>query len=110
MIFIVVKFTVNPEHSADWLTRVKEFTDATRGEPGNLFFEWSRSVEAPHQFVLIEAFESPEAGDRHVNSEHFRTAMGWMPQVIAKTPEIVNTEVPGVGWGRMAELAAANEP
>lgn len=110
MIFIVVKFTVRPEQSADWLTRAQAFTEATRNEPGNLFFEWSRSVETPNQFVLVEAFESGQAGERHVNSDHFKTAMSWMPEVIAKTPEIINVEVAGNGWGQMAELTPTSRP
>ncbi|OZM73068.1 antibiotic biosynthesis monooxygenase [Amycolatopsis antarctica] len=105
MILIVVKFTVRPERTDEWLTLVDEFTTATRGEPGNVFFEWSKSVENPNEFVLVEAFESPEAGERHVKSEHFTTAMSWMPDVIAETPKIVNVETPGTGWGEMAELA-----
>ncbi len=104
MIFIVVKFTVRPEHSERWLDIVSDFTRAVRQEPGNLFFEWSRSVDVPDQFVVVEAYESEEAGEAHVNSEHFKTAMSWMPDVIAKTPEIVNVEVPQQGWGEMAEL------
>ncbi|MBP2401290.1 putative quinol monooxygenase [Streptomyces syringium] len=104
MIFIVVKFTVRPERSDEWLTLVDDFTQATRQEPGNVFYEWSRSVDDPHQFVLVEAFKDARAGEEHVNSEHFRTAMAWMPDVIAKTPDIINVEVPGTGWGPMAEL------
>jgi len=107
MIFIVVKFTVRPDRGDDWLALVEDFTQATRQEPGNIFFEWSRSVDTPHQFVLVEAFESREAGEAHVSSEHFKTAMAWMPDVISKTPEIVNVEVPGNGWGHMTELAPA---
>ncbi|MFF7689095.1 putative quinol monooxygenase [Streptomyces syringium] len=104
MIFIVVKFTVRPERSDEWLTLVDDFTQATRQEPGNVFYEWSKSVDNPHQFVLVEAFKDARAGEEHVNSEHFKTAMAWMPDVIAKTPEIINVEVPGTGWGPMAEL------
>jgi quinol monooxygenase YgiN len=109
MIFIVVKFTVRPEQADDWLSMVEEFTQATRQEPGNVFFEWSRSVEKPNQFVLVEAFASKEAGGEHVNSEHFKTAMGWMPDVIEETPEIINVEVPQEGWSRMAELQPAGK-
>lgn len=104
MIFIAVKFTVRPEHSDTWLTQVGEFTRATREEPGNLFFEWSRSVDDPNQFVLLEGFAGPEAGEQHVNSEHFRAAMELMPDLIARTPDIINAEVPGDGWSEMAEL------
>ncbi len=105
MIFIVVKFTIRPERSDEWLSLVAEFTEATRGEEGNLFFEWSRSVDNPHQFVLVEAFRDGEAGGVHVNSDHFRTAISWMPDVVAQTPEIVNVEVPQDGWGQMGEVS-----
>ncbi|MFC7013709.1 putative quinol monooxygenase [Streptomyces viridiviolaceus] len=69
--------------------------------------KWSRSVHRPDQFVLLEAFESPEAGGTHVNSDHFKTAMAWMPEVIAAKPGIIHVEVPGTGWSEMAELTPA---
>src|SRR3954466_1165908 len=62
MIFIVVKWTIRPDWSHEWRALADEFTQATRNEEGNLFFEWSRSVDTPHQFVLVEAFASSEAG------------------------------------------------
>ena len=104
MIFIVVKFTIRPEQSRQWMTLVQDFTTATRSEPGNVLFEWSQSLDDPHQFVLVEAFASRAAGESHVGSEHFRAAMAWMPSVIARTPDIVNVEVAQDGWGAMGEL------
>ncbi|RJK98098.1 putative quinol monooxygenase [Vallicoccus soli] len=104
MIFIAVRFTVRPERSDEWLSLVEPFTTATRAEPGNLFFDWSRSVHDPHQFVLLEAFRDAAAGEEHVRSDHFREAVGWMPDLVASVPEIVNVEVPGEGWSRMAEV------
>jgi len=104
MIFIVVKFTIRPDRSDEWLSLVDDFTQATRAEQGNLFFEWSRSIDVPHQFVLCEAFRDGAAGGEHVNSEHFKAAMSWMPDVVAATPEIVNVEVPQEGWGQMGEV------
>ncbi len=104
MIFIVVKFTVRPELSEQWLSEVDEFTQATRAEPGNIFFEWSRSVETPHQFVLVEAFQD-DAAEAHVGSEHFKKAIGWMPDYVDRVPEIVNMTVPQDGWGAMGEVA-----
>jgi quinol monooxygenase YgiN len=104
MIFITVKWTIRPERSAEWLSLVEDFTQATRAEPGNLFFEWYRSVANPDQFVLVEAFADGAAGGEHVGSDHFKAAMAWMPDVVAEVPEIVNVEVPGDGWSRMAEV------
>lgn len=105
MIFIVVKFTIRADRSDEWLALADKFTQATRNETGNLFFEWSRNVDNPHQFFLVEAFASGHAGEVHVNSEHFKTAMTWMPEVIAETPQIVSVEVGQEGWGRIGELA-----
>jgi quinol monooxygenase YgiN len=104
MIFIVVKWKIRPERSDEWLSLVDDFTQATRSEPGNLFFEWSKSVDDPHEYVLVEAFESSDAGSAHVNSEHFKTAMAWIPDVVAEKPKIINVEVPQDGWSEMAEI------
>jgi len=105
MIFIVVKFTVRPERSEEWLTLVGDFTRSTRAEEGNIFFEWSRSVDDPNQFVLVEAFQNG-AAEAHVTSEHFTTAIGWMPDVVATTPDVVSVQgVVGDGWGKMGEVS-----
>ncbi|MDJ0382757.1 putative quinol monooxygenase [Streptomyces sp. G-G2] len=104
MIFIAVRFTVRREHADDWLTVVDDFTRATRAEPGNLFYDWSRGIEDPNQYVLLEAFADAAAGEAHVRSEHFRAGMAVMADAIATAPEIINVEVPGQGWNTMAEL------
>jgi quinol monooxygenase YgiN len=104
MIFIVVKFSVRPEHSDQWLERVEAFTRATRSEPGNLWFDWSRSADDPNQFVLVEAFRDGDAGAAHVGSEHFQAAIQTMASMLARTPEIINVEVPGTEWSLMGEL------
>jgi len=104
VIFIVVKFPVRPDRGQEWLSLVAEFTEATRAEPGNIFFEWSRSLDNPHQFVLAEAFRDREAGEAHVSSDHFKAAMASMPDALSETPEIINVEAPGNGWTAMAEL------
>ena len=110
MIFIVVKFTIRPDVADQWLTRVAPFTAATRAEPGNLFFEWSRSVEQSTQFVLLEAFRDRAAGEAHVHSAHFQAAMAWMPDAVAASPEILHVEVPGDSWSTMAELRPRTAP
>jgi quinol monooxygenase YgiN len=74
MIFIAAKFQVLPDHADAWPEIVADFTAATRGEPGCLWFDWSRSVEDPNQYVLIEAFRDDAAGAAHVQSDHFKQA------------------------------------
>jgi quinol monooxygenase YgiN len=101
--FIVVKFTTKPDWTDRWLNLVDGFTQATRREPGNLWFEWNRSVEEPHTFTLVEAFTDDGAGP-HVNSEHFRKALQDMKPALERTPSIVSRQVDGSGWDEMGEL------
>ena len=108
MIFIVVKFPVRPERSERWLTDVADYTAATRAEPGNIFFEWSRSADDPNLFVLVEAFQD-DAAAAHVNSTHFKEAVSWMADVVTDTPDIISVGgVPGDGWSKMSEVQRRN--
>ena len=103
MYLIVVKFKTRPEWTDRWMDLVAEFTVATRAEPGNLWFEWSRSVDDPATYVLVEAFTDDGAGP-HVNSEHFKKALVDLRQGVAATPQIVSQQVEGSGWDEMGEL------
>jgi quinol monooxygenase YgiN len=94
VIFIVVKFQVKPEWVDRWVELVTPFTEATRAEPGNLWFEWSRSLDDPATFVLVEAFRDGEAGTAHVSSAHFAAAMADLPRVLVATPKIISQTVP----------------
>ena len=96
MIFIVVKFPVKPEYTEKWLDLTRDFTEATRAEPGNKWFEWSRSVEDPNEFVLVEAFA------------HFAQAMTDMRPALRETPKIISRQIDGDSWGAMGELNIEN--
>ena len=104
MIFITVKFKVRPEHTDGWLDLVDEFTQATRNEPGNLWFEWSRSVEDPSEFVLVEAFKDDAAGGPRASPTTSRRASKRCGRRWSRRRRIVNFVVPGEDWSRMGEL------
>ncbi|MEU3457784.1 putative quinol monooxygenase [Micromonospora sp. NPDC006766] len=105
MIFITAKFRVLPEHADRWPQIAAEFTEATRAEPGCLWFDWSRSVDDPTEYVLVEAFRDDEAGAAHVQSAHFREAQRTLPPHLAETPRIVNVTVPQQDWSLLGEMA-----
>ena len=104
MIFITAEMTVKPEFADDWPEITREFTEATRAEPGNLWFEWSRSLDDPTTYVLVEAFED-DAAEAHVGSDHFRAAQEHLPPHLVETPKVVNCSVDGTDWSRLGELA-----
>ena len=105
MIFITARFRIRPEDADRWPEISRAFTEATRAEPGNLWFDWSRSLDDPTEYVLVEAFADDDAGAAHVQSEHFRSAQRELPAHLAQTPRIVNFSVPGTDWSELGELA-----
>jgi quinol monooxygenase YgiN len=104
VIFITAKFRVRPEDAEHWPKIAGDFTRATRAEPGCLWFEWSRSLDDPTEYVLVEAFRD-DAGVAHVQSDHFATARQMLPPHLVETPRIVNFTVPGDGWSELGEMA-----
>jgi quinol monooxygenase YgiN len=104
MIFIVVKFETKPQWTERWPDLVAPFTAATRAEEGNLWFEWSRSVDNPAEYVLVEAFRDGDAGGAHVNSDHFRQAMAELPKALQSTPKIISQTIDATGWSAMGEM------
>lgn len=104
MILINVKFMIKPEYADQWPELSREFTEASRAEPGNLWFDWFRSVEDPTCYALLEAFTDEGAGP-HVQSDHFKKMQSDFPQYLQSTPQIISKQVDGDGWGPMGEIS-----
>jgi quinol monooxygenase YgiN len=104
VIFITARFRVRPEHADDWVELTRAFTEATRAEPGNLWFDWSRSLDDPTEYVLVEAFRDGEAGAAHVQSDHFADATSTLPRFLVETPRIVSQTVDQDDWSELGEM------
>jgi quinol monooxygenase YgiN len=104
MIFIAVKWTVKPEYVDRFPELTKEFTDATRSEAGNIFFEWNKSLDEENTYTLVEAFQDG-AAEAHVTSDHFTKFVEEAPDYVDATPRIISVQgVDGDGWGEMGEV------
>ena len=104
MIFITARFPVRPEDADDWPDISKAFTEATRAEPGCLWFEWSRSLDDPTEYVLVEAFLDGDAGTAHVQSDHFKAAIATLPQYLVETPRIISQMIDQDDWSELGEM------
>jgi quinol monooxygenase YgiN len=104
VIFITAKFRILPDHADRWGEITREFTEATRAERGNLWFDWSRSLDDPTEYVLVEAFRDGDAGSTHVQSDHFKSATATLPQYLVETPRIVSQMVDQDDWSELGEM------
>jgi quinol monooxygenase YgiN len=105
LIFITAKFPVRPEHAEAWPEISRSFTEATRAEEGCLWFDWSRSLDDPTEYVLVEAFRDDAAGAAHVGSAHFAAARAELPPYLAATPRIISQTVDQSDWSELGEFA-----
>lgn len=104
MILINVRFRPLAENTENFRELVNDFTEASRAEEGNLFFEWYRSTDDPREYILVEGFKD-DAAEAHVTSDHFKAAQELFPQILEETPQIINTLIEGkTEWDEMAEF------
>jgi quinol monooxygenase YgiN len=105
VILIVVKFPVRPERTDEWSELAADYARAVQAEQGNLFFEWSRSIDEPDTFVCVEGFRDSDAGAAHVGTQAFRDFVERAPDLVAAQPQIIYVDAPDVsGWGPMGEI------
>ena len=105
MIYITVKFTIRPEKADQFMDATASYTAATRAEEGNIFFEWSRSLDEPNTFVLLEAFQDAAAGSAHVAGKHVKDFFGWAPDWVSVKPNIIYIDDAALtGWTPMGEI------
>src|SRR3712207_2971924 len=107
MIFIVVKFPIRPDKADEWETAREGHTRGARSEEGCLFFDYSRSLDDPNEYVLVEAFRDDDAAVVHVNSQAFKDFVEVMPDIVSGHPQIINTRI-DAGFGPMGEIAPRN--
>ena len=105
MILIVVKIPVRPDRVEEWSAVAADYARAVNSEEGNLFFEWSRSIEEPGTWVCVEGFRDAAAGAAHTGTQAFRDFVGQAPDLVAAQPQIIYVDAPDVaGWGPMGEI------
>ena len=90
MICVAVTYVIKPGHEEEAVALFRALTEATRAEPGCLFYQAHRSTTDPRRFFLYEQYDDQAALDAHRASGHFaRYATGGLfPIIESRTPEI----------------------
>lgn len=106
MILIMVKFPIRPEKTEDWLKLADSYTRAVQAEPGNHFFQISRSLDDENEYVCIEGFADGDAGQEHMKQEHVAHFMSTAPDYVSARPQIIYVDAEEVtGFAEMGEIA-----
>ncbi|NHN54643.1 antibiotic biosynthesis monooxygenase [Calidifontibacter sp. DB0510] len=105
MILITVKFPIREDKMAEWEQLSADYARAVSAEPGNVFFEFSRSVLEPQTFVCIEGFRDAAAGEEHMKQDHVSRFMQQMPDIVSAQPQIIYVDADEIdGFAPMGEI------
>ena len=66
-------------------------------------FDWSRSLEDPSEYVLVEGFRDGDAGKEHVTSEHFKKFVADAPALGVHADDH-QPDIDATGWSEMGEM------
>jgi quinol monooxygenase YgiN len=104
MILITIKFPIRPEKTDEWLALADSYGKDVSGEPGCLFFQFSRSLHDPNEFICIEGFADADAGAAHVKNSHVKRFFDAAPELVSAQPQIIYIDTPHDGFGPMGEI------
>ncbi|NNG19032.1 antibiotic biosynthesis monooxygenase [Naumannella sp. ID2617S] len=105
MVLITVKFPIRTDRLSEWESVSRDYAEAVTAEPGNVFFEFSRSVLEPDTFICIEGFRDDAAGKEHMAQPHVDKFMSTMPDIVAAQPQILYVDAEEVtGFAPMGEI------
>lgn len=105
MILIMIKFPILPEKTQEWLELADFYTKAVQAEEGNVFFQFSRSLDDENEYVCVEGFLDAAAGQAHMKNSHVARFMGEAPDLVAGQPKIIYVDAEEVtGWNDMGEI------
>ena len=106
MILINIKFPIRPDRTDEWIALADYYAKAVNAEEGSLFFQFSRSLDDPNEFVCVEGFRDADAGAAHTKTAHFAEFVEKAPDCVAAQPQIIYVDAPQVdGWGPMGEIS-----
>ena len=79
---VVARVTVKEGQEAAFIAVGNVLVEATRKEPGCLFYTLYQSTTNPRTFVFYEEYKDQTAFDSHANSDHFKTFAGAIGNIV----------------------------
>lgn len=90
------KFKGKPERKEDIIALARSMFEASRGEPGNISYNFYKDKGAENSYLFFEEWKSQEAIDFHFSTPYFKAFMEKFPDMIVGAPEIKIYEVKDV--------------
>ncbi|GAB4348243.1 MAG: putative quinol monooxygenase [Oricola sp.] len=93
MIYVVATLTIKPDSLAALREAAMPCIEATREEPGCVFYDMHASVSNSNRVVFVERWKSREALENHFKMPHMKAwRAASAPLIESRTVEIIHPE------------------
>jgi len=93
MIYVVATLTIKPDSLAALREAAMPCIEATREEPGCVFYDLNTSVSNSQRVVFVEQWKSREDLENHFKAPHMKTwRAASAPLIESRTVEIIHPE------------------
>jgi quinol monooxygenase YgiN len=88
VIIVTANITAKPGERDELISKSQNVIESTRQEQGNISYELLASTEDENVLLMFEKWESKEALDAHMQTEHFKAFGTAIKDIIAKELDI----------------------
>lgn len=81
---VVARDHMKPECKEEAYKLLKELIEATQKEPGNISYQYCQDIQNPEYYAMIECWETEEALQAHLHSEHFTRIIPRLGEMMAE--------------------------
>lgn len=94
MLIVTAKVKLQPGKAEEFLEAYRWMKPQVLNDPGALLYDLHRSTDDPETFLFYEQYESQEAFDYHLSTEHFKTLAAKIDPLMAAPGDIGMWEIP----------------
>lgn len=88
---VIAHFTALPGKADALRDRLSQVAIASGSEPGVVRYVLNESVDTPGAFTLVEVYESAQAFDAHLATDHVKAIIADLGDLAEPDPQIVRT-------------------
>lgn len=89
MIRVIATFHLRAENQQNAIELAKELVETTRAEDGCAMYDLLQPVDDASQMLILEAWKSQKALDRHSASEHFTRLVPMLAGLCVQPPSVI---------------------
>jgi quinol monooxygenase YgiN len=85
---VVARISARPDTVNEVRSLLNELIEPTRKEPGCISYELLQNNSDPTDFTFVEEWQSDEAIDAHLGTEHIQSVISRVTGMLAAPPDI----------------------